>query len=249
MSAQSLTDLAVAYWSDQMVQDNLLACLTIVGALLLGLVVGYERTWNGRAAGMRTYGFVCMASAALTVVIGHPASWYGGSDTNALVGDPTRVIQGIVTGIGFLCAGVIMKEGFTISGLTTAASIWTASAIGIVVGIGYYATAFVLTLLATLGMLALRQVEWRLPSNHELAVRLRCTRSGTLSESALHQLIAAHGFALSPDSLSIEITTDWTEWHFLASSRHTVTPSIDRLATTLAALPGIEGLQISHAKN
>ncbi|CCG39662.1 MgtC/SapB family protein [Magnetospirillum molischianum] len=249
MTTQTLADIAVAYWSDRAVQDNLLASLTVVGALLLGLVVGYERTWNGRAAGMRTYGFVCMASAALTVVVGHPTSWYGGGAASGLVGDPTRVIQGVVTGIGFLCAGVIMKDGFTISGLTTAASIWTVSVIGVIVGIGFYATALVLTLLATFGMLALRWVERQLPSNHELAVKLRCAKGRALSEVELNHLIVEHGFTLIPESLSIEITAEWTEWHFLALSRHTGIPSIDRLATTLAALPGLEGFQISHAKN
>jgi len=249
MTVQALADITVTYWSDRVVQDNLLACLTVIGALLLGLVVGYERTWNGRAAGMRTYGFVCMASAALTVVVGHPASWYGGGTITGLVGDPTRVIQGIVTGIGFLCAGVIMKEGFTISGLTTAASIWTASVIGIIVGIGFYTTAFLLTVLATFGMLALRWVERQLPSNHELAVRLRCAKGSVLSELDLHRLILGHGFVMLPESLSIESASDWTEWRFLVSSRHTGTPSIDRFAATLAALPGLEGFQISHAKN
>ena len=57
------------------------------------------------------------------------------------VADPTRIIQGIVTGIGFLGAGVIMREGFNISGLTTAASIWTSSVIGILVGVGFYLAA------------------------------------------------------------------------------------------------------------
>lgn len=84
---------------------------------------------------MRTYGLVCMASAALTVMTGYPGAWYGGFDAAAAHGsDPTRVIQGIFTGIGFLGAGVIMKDGLTISGLTTAASIWAASAIGVLLG-------------------------------------------------------------------------------------------------------------------
>ena len=110
-----------AYWSTPIVSVNLLVLLHLLGALALGLMVGYERSYHGRAAGMRTYGLVCMASAALTVAVGHPQFWYGGGNTAALGADPTRTIQGIVTGIGFLGAGVIMKEGLNISGLTTAA--------------------------------------------------------------------------------------------------------------------------------
>ena len=134
------TNLFAAYWSKHELFTNGLILLHLVGALLLGLLVGYERSYHGRAAGMRTYGLVCMASAALTIVSGYPEFWYGGGTGAIAPVDPTRVMQGVVTGIGFLGAGVIMREGFTISGLTTAASIWSSSVIGILVGAfaGYY---------------------------------------------------------------------------------------------------------------
>src|SRR4030095_9473041 len=116
------------YWSGAFLAANAFIGINLVGALVLGMLVGYERSYNGRAAGMRTYGLVCMASTALTVFVGHAPLWYGGSFP-ALAADPTRVVQGIVTGIGFLGAGVIMKDGLSISGLTTAASSWGASAL------------------------------------------------------------------------------------------------------------------------
>ena len=72
------------------------------------------------------------------MIAGYPNYWYGGIAAISPGVDPTRVIQGIVTGIGFLGAGVIMKEGFNISGLSTAASIWTSSAIGVMMGVGFY---------------------------------------------------------------------------------------------------------------
>lgn len=129
-------EFLLSYWNQPMVETNLIIFLNLLGALLLGLTVGYERAYHGRAAGMRTYGLVCMASCALTVVSGYPNFWFGGN--HALVAatmiDPTRIIQGIVTGIGFLGAGIIMKDGMNISGLTTAASIWASSAIGVLVG-------------------------------------------------------------------------------------------------------------------
>ena len=115
---------------------NFFIFINVLGALLLGLIIGYERSYHGRAAGMRTYGLVCMASAALTVIAGYPNYWYGGIAAISPGVDPTRVIQGIVTGIGFLGAGV---EGrFNISGLVmAAASIWTSSAIGVMMGVGF----------------------------------------------------------------------------------------------------------------
>src|SRR6476659_1877837 len=115
-------DMLAAYWTHKELAANGLIVLNLVGALMLGLLVGYERSYHGRAAGMRTYGLVCMASAALTIIGGYPAFWYGGHGTVLATVDPTRVVQGVVTGIGFLGAGVIMREGFNISGLTTAAS-------------------------------------------------------------------------------------------------------------------------------
>ena len=90
------------YWSGSFLAANAFIALNLLGALLLGMLVGYERSYNGRAAGMRTYGLVCMASAALTVIAGYSVNWYGGHAVpSALGGDPTRIIQGIVTGIGF----------------------------------------------------------------------------------------------------------------------------------------------------
>ena len=91
------------YWSDALIAVNLLVFANLVGALLLGLLVGYERSYHGRAAGMRTYGIVCMASAALTVFAGYPGFWWGGMEGMAHVPvDPTRVVQGIVTGVGMV---------------------------------------------------------------------------------------------------------------------------------------------------
>ena len=123
------------YWSGSFLAANAFIGLNLLGALMLGMLVGYERSYNGRAAGMRTYGLVCMASTALTIFVGFAPFWYGGA-ASQVAPDATRVVQGVVTGVGFLCAGVIVKDGLNVSGLTTAASIWAASAIGVLLGVG-----------------------------------------------------------------------------------------------------------------
>ncbi len=105
------------------------ACAAIVAGGLIGL----ERAYRGRAAGMRTNALVAFGAALLVGV-----AEYAGPPLDAGNRDPTRVIQGIVTGIGFLGAGVIVKEGFSVRGLTTAASVWVVSAIGILFGAGLY---------------------------------------------------------------------------------------------------------------
>src|SRR6185437_13206463 len=102
------------------------AILRTIAALAAGGVIGLERSYHGRAAGLRTYALVSFGSALL--VAGGQYELFSTRDS----GEVTRIIQGIVTGIGFLGAGVIVKEGFSVRGLTTAESIWVASAIGIV---------------------------------------------------------------------------------------------------------------------
>ena len=249
MDWNQVFDLAASTWAAPVVQDNVVVSLNVIGALLLGIVVGYERTWNGRAAGMRTYGFVCMASAALIVVTGHPQSWFGGHPIPGVGGDPTRVIQGIVTGVGFLGAGVIMKDGFSITGLTTAASIWTVSAIGVLVGMGFYTTAMVLTLLATIGMLALRRIELLLPAHGELAVRLRFATGAAPMAAEIRRLVGGHGYDLVESTLAVIVEPGWVEWHFLAITRDKSAASVEVFAHDLGAAPGVLSLQVSTARN
>src|SRR3954468_16324588 len=168
------SELIAAYWSKPEVATNVVILLNLMGALMLGLLVGYERSYHGRAAGMRTYGLVCMASAALTIVGGYPGFWFGGHGAAMMTAaDPTRIIQGIVTGIGFLGAGVIMREGFNISGLTTAASIWASAVIGILVGVGFYLAAMGLAFFSAGVMICLSRVEAFLPSRHAVAILMR----------------------------------------------------------------------------
>lgn len=88
------------YWIGAFVAANAFIGLNLVGELLLGMLVGYERLYNGRAAGMRLYGLVCMASTALTVFVGQTSFWYGGT-SDPVTADPARVVQGVVTGMAF----------------------------------------------------------------------------------------------------------------------------------------------------
>jgi putative Mg2+ transporter-C (MgtC) family protein len=244
------SDLLSAYWSGQELVTNGVILLNLMGALLLGMLVGYERSYHGRAAGMRTYGIVCMASAALTVIGGYPEHWFGGQMT-ALVGtDPTRVIQGIVTGIGFLGAGVIMREGFNISGLTTAASIWASSVIGILVGVGFYAAAMGLALLSAMVMIYLSRIEAWLPSRHAIAITMRFKPGFQPSEESLRKLATERGYEIAGGSLMIAQDQGRMEWRFvaLALGKRTGTP-LSLLAAEMARFEGIDGFQITHARN
>ena len=96
----------------------------ILGALIAGAMIGFEREYRGRPAGFRTHILVSLSSALLMLAAVHQAEWtFDLRDDVNLVMDPTRMAHGILTGIGFLCAGVIFRTGFSIHGLTTAASL------------------------------------------------------------------------------------------------------------------------------
>src|SRR5256885_6810125 len=133
--------------------ELLVVLLRIAAALLAGALIGFERTFHGRPAGFRTHSLVCLASSLLMLVTVYQNQWMTVTPTDAFRTDPTRMAQGIMTGIGFLGAGVIFKEGLTVRGLTTAASIWITAAIGILLGIGFYFAATV-GAIATLAVLA-----------------------------------------------------------------------------------------------
>jgi putative Mg2+ transporter-C (MgtC) family protein len=239
-----------SYWSAPEIATNLIIFFNILGALILGLMVGYERSYHGRAAGMRTYGLVCMASAALTVIAGYPAFWFGGQTGVLPMVDPTRVIQGIVTGIGFLGAGVIMKEGFNISGLTTAASLWAVCVIGVMIGIGFYFAAMLLAALSTFCMVWITKLEYWLPSRHAVAVMMRFTKGYMPQVDIIRQFTLEHGYQLASGSLWISYEAESPEWHFviLALGRKTGAP-LTKFAEDLSKFNGIDRFHLSHARN
>ncbi len=249
MNELSLAHLS-AYWSGSEVATNVIVFLNLLGALILGLIVGYERSYHGRAAGMRTYGLVCMAAAALTVIAGYPHYWYGGQPSAHLPGDPTHVIQGIVTGIGFLGAGVIMREGLNISGLTTAASIWASSAIGIMVGVGFYTSAVLFTLLSALCMMWVSKLESWLPSRPAISVTLEFRKDFVPLKQTLRDIVYANGYEIAPGSFAIRSTNAKLEWHFVAIALNKNSgTSMNDLASGLSSLQGIEDFSLAHARN
>jgi putative Mg2+ transporter-C (MgtC) family protein len=249
MDAITFANLS-SYWSAPEVATNLIVFFNLFGALILGLIVGYERSYHGRAAGMRTYGLVCMAAAALTVIAGYPTYWYGGQVNTSLVGDPTRVIQGIVTGIGFLGAGVIMRDGLNISGLTTAASIWTCSAIGIMVGIGFYAAAILLTFLSAMSMMWISKLESWLPSRPAIAIMLEFEKNFVPQENTLRDVVYSHGYEIATGSFSIRSNNEKLEWHFVAIALSKNSgAAMNELASGISTLEGVEDFSLSHARN
>ncbi len=180
-----------------MSNDYLEIILHLGSAWIAGSLVGLERSFHGRPAGFRTHALVCLASALLMVVTTYQGRWMTAMPLEAIRTDPTRMAQGIMTGIGFLGAGVIFKEGLTVRGLTTAASIWITAALGILYGIGFYFPALISTA-AVLGTLALfRWIEYRVPSQAYAHLVLRYPGSGAPVEDTVRQLLQGFGFSIA----------------------------------------------------
>lgn len=138
----TLIDTLIAEFSDiKQTEEVVKVTLRLLMAALLGGLLGYEREYKGKAAGMRTHMLVALG-AALFVLVPQQA---GVSDS-----DLSRVIQGVVAGVGFLCAGTILKHDGDpqVHGLTTAAGIWLTAAIGVAAGLGRESTAVLSALLA-----------------------------------------------------------------------------------------------------
>src|SRR5205814_7496373 len=125
-------------------------------AAALGGAIGLERELRERQAGLRTHLVVCVGSALFTLV-----SAYGFSDWGVRV-DPTRIAAQIVTGIGFLGAGAIIRQGLSVRGLTTAATLWLVAAIGMAAGAGYWDAALIATFGALLTLGPLRTVAYKI---------------------------------------------------------------------------------------
>lgn len=130
--------------------------LRFVLAVLLGGIVGFERERHNRPAGFRTHILVCVGSALVMLVSSHGFYQELGVGTGL---DPSRVASQVVTGVGFLGAGTILRHGNTITGLTTAASLWVVSGIGLAIGVGFYAGAALATLAVLVSLLLLGSLE------------------------------------------------------------------------------------------
>lgn len=181
-----------------MMLDETAVILTrILVASAIGAAIGFERSFHGRPAGFRTHTLVCIASALLMIVAVFPTGWVMNVPADAIRTDPTRMAQGIMTGIGFLGAGVIFKESPTVRGLTTAASIWVTAAIGILVGIGFYVPAIAGTTVTLIVLSGFRAIEKYLPREFYVDHKMKFKLENVITETSVRELIGAHGFKIA----------------------------------------------------
>jgi putative Mg2+ transporter-C (MgtC) family protein len=154
------------------------AFLRLTLACALGAVIGFEREIRDREAGIRTHLLVSLGSALFTIISAYGFHEFLAGGGSIVRADPSRVAAQIVTGIGFLGAGAIIREGLSVRGLTTAATLWVVAAIGMACGAGYYwpaagTTLLTLAALWPLRVLAYRVIERIKPEENRVTVELR----------------------------------------------------------------------------
>lgn len=216
----------------------------LAAALVAGGAIGMERSFHGRPAGFRTHALVCVASSLLMLLTVYQSEWFPSQGDLVRI-DPTRMAQGIMTGIGFLGAGVIFKEGSTVRGLTTAASIWITAAIGVLVGSGMYYPAAVGTVL-TLGVLAaFRWIENRLPSHRFAQHRIRFARDQVMPEPEVRALLAEHGFSVY--GLTYRLADEGRTFEYRMTIRTADEANFTKLARALASLPPVREFDLFPA--
>lgn len=227
------------FWSEAFFTSNLLICLQTLGAMGLGLLLGLERNYHGHAAGMRTYALVAGAAAAATAIGGFSGQWFGGPALTQghVTAEATHVIQGIVTGIGFLGAGVILRDGATIRGLSTAASIWATAVIGIIVGVGFYAAAIFTTIATAVLMTGFKRLEMRLPHRRQLKLTLTLGQPPALPIGRLHLFFKDLGYTLGDVSCKSDLQEEHFSYDLVLHSD--ASQNFQDLADALAGVEGV----------
>ena len=221
---------------------NLSLCLAAAWAA--GSLIGFERSYHGRAAGVRTHALVSLGAATVMMVAWAPALAPGlfPGDTPRL--DPSRLAQGVMTGVGFIGAGVIFKEGVSVQGLTTAACLWATSAIGLLFGLGLFAPGALVTLAVLVTLIGLRWLESVLPTQVYALGVLRFHAGVAPDEARLREMLSDQGVGM--DDVSHALLQEGEVFEFRGNLRTRHRGGLAKLAQHLRDLPGLREFEIQR---
>lgn len=214
-------------------------------ATIAGGIIGLERSYHGRPAGFRTHTLVCVASSLLMLVTMYQNKWFAGTAVETVRVDPTRMAQGIMTGIGFLGAGVIMREGLSVRGLTTAASIWITAAIGILSGIGFYSAVLIASVITIGTLTVFRKIENRMPSQIFAHLSISVCRQNCMAETGIRELLSQNGFSVA--NVSYQLLEKGEKLEYRMTVRTMDNGNIEKLSKTLMDLASVIEFNISMA--
>ena len=212
--------------------------LPILGAVAAGAAIGFEREYHGRPAGLRTHLLVCLASALLMLAATHQLEWMSPTTPIGILRiDPTRMAHGILTGVGFLCGGVIFQQKLSVYGLTTAASLWLTSALGVLFGVGLYELAIPGTVIALLVLAPFQWLDRRMPQQNIAELTVRTRRADPLDEAQFRAM--THEFGLRGSVITHRLREAGAIVELSGSFRGQGVLPIDALAKRLAADPRV----------
>ena len=221
--------------------------LPILGALVAGGAIGFEREYRARPAGLRTHMLVALASALLMLAAVHQIHWLEDAPNEVVRIDPVRMAHGILTGVGFLCGGVIFQQGFSVHGLTTAASLWITSAIGTLFGVGLYELALAGTVLSLIVLSGARWLDRHLPQKNFAEISVRSRREAVIDESELRRLMKA--FDLEGERLCQSMTQGGAVFELSGPFSGRGTLRLDALSEALRADPRVLEFDIQPRKD
>lgn len=212
--------------------------LPLLASLITGMLIGFDREVLGKPAGLRTHALVSLASTILTLAAAHQNLWTMDLVPGTqIVSDPTRMAHGILTGIGFLGAGVIFREGASVHGLTTAASLWISAALGIIYGVGMFELALVGTAATLLVLVGLRIFNAVLPRRNDLRLTVVVSESGELDPAGLRKLFHEHGWSDQPTLQSYDAASDSST--FSITAWRPSAAELESLSAALRAHPAV----------
>ncbi|NOZ68094.1 MAG: MgtC/SapB family protein [Deferribacteres bacterium] len=214
----------------------------LLGAIIGG-IIGFEREVHGRAAGFRTQLIVCLAAVLIMIVSENYYYYIPNTDPNLRI-DPARISAGALIGIGFLGAGVIIKSGYAIRGLTTAASIWIVSAIGLAIGGGLYLAATVTGATTVIALWVLRILEKKIKilRFRNISVSVPLTEKTAQAEETVTSILSGSGFHIH--SVDYEKNTGGEIiYHFSVSTRDRGV--VRKLFAELCSLEFVSSVKIS----
>ena len=215
----------------------------LAGAVAAGGLIGFEREYRGRAAGVRTHILLCLASALLMLAAVHQVRWMEDTPHDVIRIDPVRMAHGVLTGIGFLCGGVIFKEGFSVRGLTSAASLWTTAALGVLYGISFFSLAIAGTVLTLLVLVGFRLLEVKLPQYHHVDLVIRYAPTDYATEDELVALLGRHD--LAPDVVTHRLLANGEGFEFAATFRRRGPVPSQAIAAELCADPRVTAFELA----
>ncbi|GAB4483985.1 MAG: MgtC/SapB family protein [Thermodesulfovibrionales bacterium] len=203
---------------------------------LLGGIIGFERQAHGRAAGFRTQLLVCVACVLLMLI----SEGYQQQGAAWPRPDPLRIAAGAMTGVGFLGAGVILKIGVSVQGLTTAACIWIVSAIGLAVGAGQYVAALTGFAITFTALWLLRIAETRMPRLIYKNVQVTTDDSG--DQEKITEIFTSRGYAIGKIDYAIDLADKERRFAFSVSTRGQ--DMLGEIIGILASLPAVRKVDI-----